>query len=82
MTHTFRELDAVVLVRDFPEAGLRAGDLGAIVLVHTTNTFEVEFATVSGHARAVVTLGADDLRPAREDDLLTVRSTTPASGAT
>ena len=29
MTPPFRELDTVVLVRDLPEAGLKAGDLGA-----------------------------------------------------
>ena len=36
MTKTFFELDAVVLARDIPAAGLRAGDLGAIVLVHAS----------------------------------------------
>jgi uncharacterized protein (DUF433 family) len=31
MTSAFRELDTVVLVRDVPEVGLRAGDLDAVV---------------------------------------------------
>jgi len=30
---TYRELDTVVLLRDLPEAGLRAGDLSAVVQV-------------------------------------------------
>src|SRR5690349_2330591 len=34
MTAPFRELDSVVLTCDVPEAGLRAGDLGAVVQVY------------------------------------------------
>lgn len=29
-----RELDSVVLATDLPEHGLRAGDIGTVVLVH------------------------------------------------
>ena len=39
----FKLLDTVVLTRDVPEAGLRQGDLGAIVEVYGANSFEVEF---------------------------------------
>ena len=39
----FNVLDTVVLTRDVAEAGLRRGDLGAIVEVHGSNAFEVEF---------------------------------------
>jgi hypothetical protein len=77
MKSAFRELDTVVLVRDLPEAGLRAGDLGAIVLLHSPDAFEVEFATASGDAQAVVALTADDVRSVQDNDLLTVRPTTP-----
>ena len=41
MTELFHELDTVVLLRDLPEAGLRSGDLGAIVL-------EVEHPLITG----------------------------------
>ena len=49
----FKLLDTVVLKRDVPEAGLRVGDSGAIVEVHDTDHFEVEFMAASGHAQAL-----------------------------
>ncbi|HEV7586606.1 MAG TPA: DUF4926 domain-containing protein [Longimicrobium sp.] len=69
MTQPFRELDTVVLVHDLPEAGLCAGDLGAIVHVYAPNAFEVEFAAPSG-STALRTLSADDVRIARDDEIL------------
>ena len=73
----FRELETVVLTRDVPEAGLRAGDLGAVVQVYGADALEVEFVTASGRTQALQTLGAGDVRPVRDDDLLAVR---PAPG--
>jgi len=70
----FRELDTVVLSRDLPEAGLRAGDLGAIVHIGEGGTFEVEFVTASGRTEALVTVTASDLRLIAETDLVSVRS--------
>jgi len=49
MTERFHELDTVVLLRDLPEAGLRSGDLGAVVLAYGDEALEVEFVTASGH---------------------------------
>lgn len=77
----FKELDTVVLVRDLPEAGLRAGDLGAVVQVYSAEAFEVEFVKAAGGTQALLTLMGQDLRAVREDDLLAVRSAEPASGA-
>lgn len=74
MNPLLRELDTVVLLRDLPEAGLRAGDLGAVVQVYTADAVEVEFVTASGRTLALQTLAADDLRTVGDDDLLTVRS--------
>lgn len=65
----FRELDSVVLVRDIPAGGLRAGALGAIVMLYTPNDFEVEFATASGDAQAVIALNSRDVRPMKDTDL-------------
>jgi uncharacterized protein (DUF433 family) len=49
------ELDTVILKVDLPEAGLRAGDLGTVVLVHPSGTgYEVEFMTLDGETVAVV----------------------------
>lgn len=73
MTPRFRALDTVVLTHDRPEAGLRAGDLGAIVHRHAPDLFEVEFVAASGRTQALLTLPASDLRPAGDDDLMAVR---------
>jgi hypothetical protein len=73
MSPAFRALDAVVLARDLTEAGLRTGDLGAIVHVHGPDSFEVEFVTASGRTQALLTLGGSDLRPVSDNDLLAVR---------
>ena len=54
MEHT--RLDTVVLVRDVPEHGLCAGDLGAVVEVYPPDGLEVEFVTASGRTKALVTL--------------------------
>ena len=37
------ELDTVVLTEELPNYGLKAGDLGTVVLVHTHGGYEVEF---------------------------------------
>ena len=44
----FSVLDTVVLQREVPEAGLCVGDLGAIVEIHDSSHFEVEFVAASG----------------------------------
>lgn len=72
MSH--KTLDTVVLSRDLPEEGLRAGDLGAVVEVYEPDGIEVEFVTASGRTGALVTLGADDVRPVAETDLVAVRT--------
>lgn len=77
---TFRELDTVVLTRDFTDAGLRAGDLGAVVQV-LPDTLEVEFVTASGRTQALLTVKTTDVRPVRDNDLLAVRPARPARGA-
>ncbi len=71
----FKKLDTVVLNRDLPEHGLRAGDLGSIVEVYEPSTFEVEFMSASGRTEALVTLKEGDLRAVADGDLLTVRRT-------
>jgi len=81
MSPTFHELDTVVLRRDVVDAGLRAGDLGAIVHLHTPEAFEVEFVTASGRTQALVTLGPADVRPVSDNDLLAVRPTPSTRGA-
>ncbi len=81
MTPGYRELDTVVMRHDKPAAGLKAGDLGAVVHVYSPESIEVEFVTASGRTMALLTLGADDVRAVRDTDLLAVRPTAPLPGA-
>jgi Domain of unknown function (DUF4926) len=50
---------AVVLTADLPEHGLKAGDLGTVVLVHRHGVYEVEFMALDGETVAVVSLPPD-----------------------
>ena len=69
----FKLLDTAVLKRDIPEAGLCAGDLGAVVEVHDSDHFEVEFVAASGRTQALVTLSSDAIRHVNDRDLIAVR---------
>jgi hypothetical protein len=69
----YRELDPVVVTKDLPVYGLRLGDMGAVVQVYSQHALEVEFVTATGSTQAVVTLGADSVRPVGRKDLLAVR---------
>ena len=66
-------LDTVVLNRDLPQKGLRAGDLGAVVELYANDGVEVEFVRPSGETKALVTLKTTDLRSVPEGDILAVR---------
>ena len=70
----FRMLETVVLARDLPEHGLKRGDLGAVVEVHSGGeAAEVEFLTADGRTQAVLTLTVRDVRRVGPKDLLAVR---------
>lgn len=69
----FALLDTVVLNRDLPQHGLRAGDLGAVVELYANEGVEVEFVRPSGATKALVTLKTSDLRSVSEGDILAVR---------
>jgi len=71
---TYNALDTVVLNRDLPEHGLRAGDLGAVVETYPPDAIEVEFVTASGRTTALITLKTSDVRPIADSDLVAVRS--------
>ncbi len=51
-----RETDIVVLAVDLPGFGLRAADVGTIVMVHGNGGYEVEFVTLDGETVAVTSL--------------------------
>ena len=70
----FALLETVVLNRDLPEHGLRAGDLGAVVELYGPDGVEVEFVRASGETKALVTLKTTDLRAVAATDVLAVRA--------
>ena len=68
------ELDDVILTCDLPEHDLSAGDIGTVVLVHRGHKgYEVEFTSLDGETIAVVTLMANQVRPARGKEIAHVR---------
>jgi len=75
--------ERVVLLRDLPEDGLRAGDVGTLVERYpasrvTAAGYEVEFFAANGDTVAVASVPAGAVRLATERDLLSVRVLTPA----
>jgi hypothetical protein len=76
----YRLLDTVALTRDIPAAGLRRGDLGAIVEVYAADALEVEFVAASGRTQALLTLVPTDIRQVGDQDLIAVRSLQEADG--
>lgn len=76
---TYKPLETVVLARDIPDRGLRAGDLGAIVQIYGPEGFEVEFVTAAGKTQALLTLSASDIRHVEATDLVAVRRLTKSA---
>ena len=79
---TFDLFQRVVLTRDLPKEGLRAGDVGVVVehypaRGHTPEGYELEFFTANGQTVAVVSVPADQVREASDHEVLSVRSTVP-----
>ena len=69
-----KELDSIVLTIDLPEYGLRAGDIGTVVLIHREGAgYEVEFVTLEGETIAVTTLLADQVRAICRQEIAHVR---------
>jgi len=62
----------IILLKDIPEEGLEAGDVGVVVACHDVpgleSGYSIEFFSMSGETVAVVTLPASVLRrPASTD---------------
>ncbi len=69
-----KELDPVVLTRPLPDTGLRAGDVGWVVMVHRDGAgYEVEFVTLAGETVSVETVPAPAVRPVREKEIAHAR---------
>ena len=73
-----QEHDRVVLTASVPEGGLEPGDVGTVMHVYVDGkAYEVEFATLDGHTRAVVTLEAGQIRPVSRRDMTHARPVQP-----
>lgn len=74
-----KELDRVVLTEDIPAHGLKAGDVGTVVMVYGEGEgYEVEFMTLEGETIAVETLTAAQVRPIRHGEMTHARQVTYA----
>jgi ATP-dependent exoDNAse (exonuclease V) alpha subunit len=69
-----RELDSIVLTVDMPAHGLKQGDVGTVVLIHTAKGYEVEFMTLDGETVAVVSLASDQVRPVGRREIAHARA--------
>lgn len=69
-----QETDMAVLTIDLPEYGLKAGDIGNVVLVHRRQGYEVEFMTLDGETVVVTSLQAAEVRPVATREVAHVRS--------
>lgn len=69
------ELEQVVLTEDLPEHGLKAGDVGTVVLVHRGGEgYEVEFVAFGGETVAVASVYASQVRPVRQREMRHARA--------
>lgn len=60
----FKLLDVVVAAVDFPENGIRVGDVGTIVEVYPDGEFEIEFADGNGETTAMFAVTSSQIAPA------------------
>lgn len=69
-----KELDTVILTKDYELYSLKKGDMGAVVHIYDDGkTLEVEFVTAAGKTIGVLTLPVDDVRLPNGRDILHVR---------
>jgi hypothetical protein len=69
-----QEFDNVVLTVDLPQFGLASGDIGTVVMLHTSGKgYEVEFVTLDGETIAVTSLLATQVRPILHKEIAHVR---------
>lgn len=76
---TFEMYGDVILTRDVPESGLRAGDVGTVVERHAVpgiseEGYSIEFFDMTGNTVGVVTLPASALRLPTTADRPAVRA--------
>ena len=69
-----QEHDCIVLTRNLPAEGLKAGDIGTVVHIHKAGMgYEVEFMTLAGKTITVVALPRNHVRAIARRDIAHVR---------
>jgi hypothetical protein len=69
-----KEHDRIVLLKDIPAEGLKAGDVGTIVHIYKGGeAFEVEFMTLEGETVTVITLPSSQVRAVGKRDIAHAR---------
>ena len=69
-----KEHARVVLTTDLAKEGLKAGDVGTVVHIHSQGeAFEVEFLTLDGTTVAIATVLNSQLRPVTHRDITHAR---------
>ena len=72
--NTPKELDEVVLLQDFPDYGVRKGDVGTIVHLHPGGAAEVEIVLPGGKTLAVISVDTAGYRLLSPNDVPHVRT--------
>jgi hypothetical protein len=69
-----QEHDRVMLTVDVPEYGLKAGDVGVVVMIHDEGAgYELEVLTADGNTLDVITVEAQQVRPVSSQEVLHAR---------
>ena len=69
-----KEHDRVALTEDFPEYGLKRGDIATVVMVHAIPGYELEFVTLDGSTLAVISAYPHQVRPLGKREIAQARS--------
>lgn len=78
-SNRLNELDLVTLQHDIPDRGLKRGDVGTVVFVHSGGrAYEVEFVRGDGKTLGVETLAATQVKPFSGKQILHARDVTTA----
>jgi len=70
-----KEYERVVLTVDLPKYNLKVGDVGVVVMIHRSGEgYELELFSADGQTLDVVTVEAEQVRPATHRDMMHVRT--------
>ena len=70
-----KNFDRIILTEDLEGEGLKLGDVGTVVEIYNQGEgYEVEFFTLKGETRAVITLLANQVREIKGKDVPNARS--------